>query len=223
MKTKTTTAYPFTAKQFNALNPEQRQAVLAVAEYLTSRTIDVSDKELSDALNLMKPAEGCVPFEEAGDDLLASIRRKFAAVYEVALELAEAELKQRGFESRQHFSFCLIIEPSWEDTTHVAIVDFARPICYLHEWSKAWHLGFASLSALAQAVLSAKATLVSKVEECNRKKQIFVCVEGGVVHEIVNLPDNLQVTILDYDVEGVEKERIEKSPVDGQRCVITHW
>ena len=89
--------YPFTAAQFHALNEEERQVVLAVAEYLTSSMIDISDEQLSEALNLMRPAAGCVPSEETDEDLLNPIRRKFAAVYQTAMELAEAELKQRGF------------------------------------------------------------------------------------------------------------------------------
>ena len=53
--------------------------------------------------------------------------------------------------------------------------------------------------------------------------EIFVIIEGGVVHEIVGLPENINVTVIDYDTEGVEKERIEISPVDGELCVITRW
>ena len=53
--------------------------------------------------------------------------------------------------------------------------------------------------------------------------EIFVIMEGGVVHEIVDLPDNIHVTLIDYDTEGVEKERLEISPVDGELCVITKW
>jgi hypothetical protein len=52
---------------------------------------------------------------------------------------------------------------------------------------------------------------------------IFVIMEGGVVHEIVDLPDNINVTLIDYDTEGVEKERLEISPIDGELCVITKW
>jgi hypothetical protein len=164
---KTEFEYPFTAKQLNALAEEQRHAVLAVAEYLAGSTIDVSDEDLSNALNLMKESEGCVPSEEAGDDLLASVRRKFAAVYQVAMELAEAELRKRGFQAREQFNFCLVIEPSYEDTTQVVVVDYDKPICYLHEWNKAWHVGFENLAALAGAVLAAKVALVNKVEEFN--------------------------------------------------------
>jgi|ERR1051325_1523423 hypothetical protein len=220
---KTESEYPFTAQQFHALTEEERLAVLAVAEYLTSSTIDYSDEDLSNALSLMKKTRGCVPSEEAGDDLLASVRRKFGAVYQVAIELAETELKRRGFKARKDFNFCLVIEPSCEDTTHVVIVDYDQPICYLHQWKKPWHLGFGSLVELAGAVLSARVALVNKVEELNKPREIFVCLEGGTVHEIVNLPENLRVTTLDYDIEDVEKERVEKSPVDGQLCVINKW
>ena len=53
--------------------------------------------------------------------------------------------------------------------------------------------------------------------------EIFVVMEGGVVHEIVNLPPHINVTVIDYDTEGVEKERLAISPVDGEACVINKW
>jgi len=161
--------HPFTAAQFHALTEEERQAVRAVVDYLTSTTIDVSDEDLSEALNLMKPTECCVPSEEADEDLLLTIRRKFAAVYQTALELAEIELKQRRFEFRKDFNFSLVIEPSYDGSTQVAIIDYDKPICYLYEWSKAWHFQFAKLAELAAEVLSAKARLVKKVEELTPK------------------------------------------------------
>ena len=138
------------------------------------------------------------------------------------MELAEVELKKRGLEERKHFNFCLIIEPSYEDTTHVTIVDYDKPICYLHEWSKAWHFGFSNLTELAGAVLSAKGALVNKVTDF-QKKEIFVLLEGGVVHSVVDVLPDMQLTILDYDTEGVEKSRIEPSPVDGRLCVISRY
>jgi len=100
--------YPFTVEQFNKLTEEERGAVLAVAEYLTGSIIDVSDENLSAALNLMKESEGCVPQEEVDGDPLAPVRRKFAAVYQTAMEMAEAELQKRGLKDRQHFNFCLV-------------------------------------------------------------------------------------------------------------------
>jgi len=216
------TVYPFTAAQFNALTEEERKAVLAVAEYLTSSTIDISDEDLSEALNLMKPAAGCVPSEEADGDLLNTVRRKFAAVYQTAMELAEAELKQRGFKPRKHFNFSPVIEPSYEDTTRVAIVDYDRPMCYLHEWSKAWHFKFANLAELAGAVLSTKVALVSKVMEFN-PKELFIVLEDGRVREVPNLPPNMRVVVVDYDIEDMEKEDLKPSPLDGQPCRLTSF
>jgi hypothetical protein len=61
------------------------------------------------------------------------------------------------------------------------------------------------------------------VSRFQRKREIFLVMEGGVVHEIVDLPDHINVTLIDYDTEGVEKERLEISPVDGEVCVITKW
>ena len=70
---------------------------------------------------------------------------------------------------------------------------------------------------------SALVRLKKWVSRFQRKREIFVVMEGGVVHEIVGLPDNINVTVIDYDTEGVEKERLEISPVDGELCVITRW
>ena len=61
------------------------------------------------------------------------------------------------------------------------------------------------------------------VSRFQRKREIFLVMEGGVVHEIVDLPDNINVTVIDYDTEGVEKDRLEISPVDEELCVISKW
>jgi hypothetical protein len=74
-------------------------------------------------------------------------------------------------------------------------------------------------SKLARAVVRLK----KWVSRFQRKWEIFLIMEGGVVHEIVDLPDNINVTLIDYDTEGVEKDRLEISPVDGELCVITRW
>ena len=62
-----------------------------------------------------------------------------------------------------------------------------------------------------------------KAANTTKPLEIFVVMEGGVVHEIVNLPENINVTVIDYDTEGVEKERLEISPVDGELCTINKW
>jgi hypothetical protein len=221
-KMKNDPEHPFTAAQFNALNEEERQAVLAVAEYLTSSTAEITDDDLSSALNLMKETEGCVPREEIDNDLVAPIRRKFAAVYQTAMEMAEAELKKNGLKDRQHFNFCLIIEPDYEDTTHVAVVDYDKPICYLHEWSKARHFQFANLADLAKAVLAAKTAMVNKVTEFNAKEVLIVVEDGGVRH-VVGLAPNFQVTIVDYDFEEEDRQSLTVSPIDGELCKLTRF
>jgi hypothetical protein len=76
-----------------------------------------------------------------------------------------------------------------------------------------------SKSKLAGALVRLK----KWVSRFQRKREIFVAMEGGVVHEIINLPDHIHVTVIDYDTEGVEKDRLEISPVDGELCVINRW
>ena len=217
---KTDTEHPFTAAQFNALNEAERQAVLAVAEYLTSSTTEITDEGLSMALNPMKPSEGGVPFEEIDTSVLLAVRRKFAAVYQPAMELAEAELKKKGFKEREHFNFCLIIEPSHEDITQVTVVDYDKPVCYLHEWSKPWHFSFESLAQVAEAVLTAKANLVARVMELG-KKEVYVVLEDGAVRQVEGLPAGKQVVIVDYNIEDVDQSELTPSPLDGELCKLT--
>jgi hypothetical protein len=62
-----------------------------------------------------------------------------------------------------------------------------------------------------------------KTADTAKPVEIFVVMEGGVVQEIVNLPPDINVTVIDYDTEGVEKDRLEISPVDGELCVINKW
>jgi hypothetical protein len=223
MKTEieTETEYPFTTDQYKALTPERRQAIEAVAEYLTGSGVptgeNCTDDEITCTFNLLRPCEGCVPPEEIDGDLLTVIRKKFGAVYEAGLEMAEAELKRQNY---SNFSFCMVVDPSYEDATHVAIVDYEKPICHLHEWIKPWHLSFLNLNELADAVLAVKNRLVEKI---TKPLEIFVMMDGGLIHAIVDLPESIKITVLDYDTEGVEKERLEISPLDGELCTINSW
>lgn len=56
-----------------------------------------------------------------------------------------------------------------------------------------------------------------------KRMEIFVIVQGGVVQEIINLPDHIIVTVIDYDVEDAPENRLQISPVDGELCVINKW
>jgi len=84
IETETQTAYPFTADQYKALTSEQRQAIEAVAEYLTGSGVptgaNCTDEEITCSFNLLKPCEVAVPPEEFDGDVLTVIRKKFGAV-----------------------------------------------------------------------------------------------------------------------------------------------
>src|SRR3954466_15643970 len=110
---------PFTAEQVQALTSVQREVLEAVAEYLSGSSLP--DEEFHLAFNLLRTCKGCVPAEERGEDLLNRIRSKFGAVYQVGMELAELELNQRNISD---FSFCFIMDPRYEDATHIVILDY---------------------------------------------------------------------------------------------------
>jgi hypothetical protein len=102
------------------------------------------------------------------------------------------------------------------------VLDYDKPLCYLHEWAKAWNFQFASLAELAGAVLTAKNALVNKVTELNAK-EIIIVLEEGRVREVVGLPPNTQVTVVDYDVEDEDEQYLAPSPIDGQKCQLTKF
>jgi len=77
------------------------------------------------------------------------------------------------------------------------------------------------IKKLAESVLALKRRVVRKITR--PKREIFVILEGGLVQEIVNLPPNINVVVLDYDTEGTDKEDLQISPVDGELCVINKW
>jgi len=224
METKTE---PFTLEQWQALNDERKAIVDAVAEFHTGTSIsddaEISDESISNALNILRPCTDCVPSEEIDDDVCESIRRKFNAVYGTGLELAERELNRNGIRQFEAYNFCVLIEPSTEDATHVVIVDYDRAVCYLHEWTKAWNFHFGSLAELADKVISVRNTLVEKVTSLVQPREIFVVVEEGLVREVVGVSDNSRITVLDYDIEGTAPDELKPSPIDGQPCHIRRF
>ena len=75
---------------------------------------------------------------------------------------------------------------------------------------------------VGRAVLAAKTALVNKVTELNAK-EIIVVLEEGRVREVVGLPPNTQVTVVDYDVEDEDEQYLAPSPIDGQKCKLTKF
>ena len=43
------------------------------------------------------------------------------------------------------------------------------------------------------------------------------------MREVVGLPPNTQVTIVDYDVEDEDEQYLAPSPIDGQMCRLTKF
>ena len=73
-------------------------------------------------------------------------------------------------------------------------------------------------------MLSVRKFLVRKVTDALAKEpEIFVVVEGGLVQEVVDLPAHIRLTVIDYDTEGVEAERLEKSPLGGEPCCLARY
>ena len=58
-------------------------------------------------------------------------------------------------------------------------------------------------------------------------KQIIVTVEGGVVQNIVGIPDDVKVVVRDFDVEGADLSQYledkELRKVRGDLCVESTW
>ena len=56
------------------------------------------------------------------------------------------------------------------------------------------------------------------------KKRIVIHVEGGAVHEVWGIPDDVIVEIHDYDVDGIDSS-IENVQTDhnGDEYVLVEW
>src|SRR5512137_197931 len=216
---------PYTQNQWQILDPERQQVISSVAEYLSGEKLaQPTDEALSQALNLLRPCKGCVPEEEIDDTPIKAIRKKFAAIYWTGVELAIQELQRRGHQTGHDFTLYLVIDPDHEDYTYVTVVDPDKGRCFLHEGHKPWHFHFDSLAEIADAVLSVRNLLVNKVTDALAKEQrIFVVVEGGLVQEVVDLPHSTRLTVIDHDIQETCGDNLEKSPLNGQPCYLSHY
>ena len=55
------------------------------------------------------------------------------------------------------------------------------------------------------------------------KHIIYVTVEGGLVTDIENIPDGIEVHVIDKDVEGENQQNLSISPIDGDACCISEF
>ena len=216
------TECPYTTNQFNALSEEQREAVQSIAEYLNGDFLvaPVTDEEIGTTFNLFKPCDGAVPSEEIDGDIIRTIRRKFNAIFFVAAEWAERQIKEADRSNSRH-RFWTVVDADYEDGTHIAIVDDTGTRCYLHEWHKAWHYHFETLAELADEVIRIKRHVFEQLEgqtPTSDKSIIYVKVEEGLVQDAVNVPSGFKLHVLDYDVEGAQPADLKQSPLDGKPC-----
>lgn len=164
--------HDYSPTHYASLSELEQTVLQAVANHLTGERFDPDDGEsLAMTFNILRPCDGCLPEEEIGEDLLEDIRRKFSCVYYTAVERVEANIKAEGLRFYDDHSFCLVTDPCYQDSTHVAVVDLRpeiRPFCYFHEYTKAWHFSFASLKDIAEEVLRAERIIVAAFMNLNR-------------------------------------------------------
>ena len=156
----------YTVEQYSNLNEEQKAALALVAEDLSADMYleePITDKQLSHAFGILAPTDGCVPTRYVGDDILLSIRAKFACIFHAACEIIERRWRQAG---RENHLLVVVIDPSYEDATHVAVCDYKSPgRCYFQGYYKAWSYTFESLSEIADEVLRLVALIEAADEE----------------------------------------------------------
>lgn len=145
----------FTWKAYEDLLPEQKRAIFACYEYLAGTPLDpdlMEDEEVQESFDLLRECEGCLP-DDYTEEIDQALIRKFKSVYYVGLVLCAQDLTKQGFDP------IVIVEPSFEDRTRVAIVDADGKACFLVALEKAWHMGFSTLEELSMAILWAKKTI----------------------------------------------------------------
>jgi len=147
----------YTVEQYSKLPEAHKDALARVGEYLGGGSQYATDEELSRVFGILAKGEGFVPAEYAAEDLLLSIRTKFACIWYAACQIVESRRRDAGRDDL----LCLLIDPSYDDLTHCAIVDDASPgRCYVHEYYKAWSYAFDTLAEVADEVLK----LVGRIE-----------------------------------------------------------
>jgi hypothetical protein len=53
-------------------------------------------------------------------------------------------------------------------------------------------------------------------------ESVKIIVRGGVIQDIQNIPDDVNIRVFDYDVDGVSNEETGRDDT-GDRCMISEW
>ena len=146
------------------LPPAHFEVIIRLIEFRTGGNITLDQawfdalttEELNDEhLNLWRPCDGCIPSSEIGDEVSSSIIEKFRKPLDVACNMAEILHKRTAPRGRKvMFQPVPMVEPSYEDSTYYAIVDWDRHIKYLFGYDKAWVFKWHSMTAFANWVLA---------------------------------------------------------------------
>jgi hypothetical protein len=225
---------PYTRAEWDRLTDQQREVLQRIA---ANRGLDPipdepqdpaqPDAAIHEAFNLFGPCNGrCIPEDEIGDDLLLDVRHKFSAVYYVAKELAEEQLRREGFwADSPALGMRLVIDASYDDETNLVVVDWRPeqpPSCYLQESCKAWHFAFETLAALSDEVVRIRDILISRVRELivpRHAKPVGFDVEylirSGTTNEIVATD---RVVMTAHDEAEARQRAIDWAHSNDYRC-----
>lgn len=144
------------------LPPAHFEVIIRLIDFRTGGNLKLDQKwfdsltteELTEEhLHLWTPCEGCVPQSEIGDEVLSSIIEKFRKPLDVACNMAEIMHKKSKVYGTL-FQPVPMVEPSFEDSTYYAIVDWDRHLKYLFGYEKAWTFKWHSMTAFANWVLA---------------------------------------------------------------------
>lgn len=85
--------------------------------------------------------------------------------------------------------------------------------------------GAAIVTATTSRIMTTSMFLNSESEIQNppsEKKPLYIIMDGGIIQEVLNVPDGVDLQVIDYDVDGVDLDRITKSPLDPEQDCIQY-
>ena len=58
----------------------------------------------------------------------------------------------------------------------------------------------------------------------NMKRKIIIIMDGGLIQDIANIPDDIVIEVRDYDIEGTSLEEDELSEdSSGKQYIASQW
>lgn len=142
-------------------------------ERVAGWTQTMSEEELNNLLFLWHPCKGCVPNAELeneyDNDVMSAVKAKFRLPMEVACSMA-TEYYEYKFGSVVGFQPVPMIEPSYEEDTYYAIVDWDKHLRYVFGYEKAWAFKWYSLTAFSNWILACMLRTVQVYKALGERK-----------------------------------------------------